>query len=90
MSTLFSVYDSKAEHFIDPFYEQTTASGLRAFEAACNNENHQFCKYAEDYMLYELGTFDNSSAMFKLHPAPIALGLAATFLHENVSSLEKN
>lgn len=80
--SIYSVFDSKAESFISPFFSQNRATALRSFEAAANDENTDFHRYAGDYTLFELGTFDQSNAKFTLHEAPENLGLALTFIHE--------
>lgn len=79
MLKMFTVYDSKAEAFIQPFYEQTTASAQRAFSNAANNETHQFAMHGGDYTLFELGIFDQESGLTTLLPSMINLGLAITY-----------
>lgn len=77
---MFSVYDSKAEAYMQPFYSQTTGLALRSFEAACNKEDHDFYKYGADYTLFLLGEFDQNTAKFDLAPTPVSLGIALTFI----------
>lgn len=79
MLKIFTVYDSKAEAFIQPFYAQATGAAIRSFEAACNEEGHDFARYSGDYTLYELGQFDQNTGKINLLPAMLNLGLAATF-----------
>ncbi len=76
----FSIYDSKAEAYLQPFFSQTIGTALRDFEAAVNTEDHQFAKYAADYTLFHLGDFDQGNAEFNLLPSPINLGCAITFI----------
>lgn len=87
---VFSVYDSKAEAFTQPFFAHTRGIAQRMFRAACQDPNHDFHKFADDYTLFELGEFDDSSAEFHSHEAPISLGLALSQLNpevtENVNS----
>ncbi len=80
---VFSVFDSKAEAFIQPFYSQTTGTAVRSFEQALQNEDHEFRKFAADYTLFELGEFDQQTGSFTELPAKINLGLALTFIKEN-------
>lgn len=75
---IFSIYDSKAEAFITPFFSQSTGTALREFEQAANEEGHQFYKYGGDYSLHELGAFDEFTGKISLLTAPIDLGLAMT------------
>lgn len=82
---MFTVHDSKAEAFLQPFYDQTTASARRAFGAACNDAEHSFCKFPGDYTLFELGEFDQASGQTKLLDSPINLGLAITYVKQGAS-----
>lgn len=63
---IFSVYDQKADAYINPFYLPTTAQAIRTFQDCVDDSNHQFGKHPEDYFLYELGTFENTDASFEL------------------------
>lgn len=83
MNTLiFTVFDSKAEAFLNPFYSNAVGLALRSFEAACNDATHDFHKYAADYTLFQLGTFNQESGTFDLLASPLNLGLAITFINQ--------
>lgn len=75
---VFSVFDSKAEAFIQPFFSQTSQTALRAFHQAAQQENHQFNQFAGDFTLFELGEFDDNDASFRMLDTPHNLGLAIT------------
>ncbi len=60
---IFSVYDSKAEAYLPPFFFASTGQAVRAFADNCNEENSMLCKHPEDYTLFELGTWDDANAM---------------------------
>jgi hypothetical protein len=64
---IFTVYDSKAEAYMQPFYMQTKGLAIRAIQDTLSNPEHQFAKYTEDYTLVELGEFDDSHATFEIH-----------------------
>ena len=55
---IFTVYDSKVEAYMQPFFQKGLGQALRTFTDMVNNPEHPFHKHAEDYTLYELGTFD--------------------------------
>lgn len=82
--TKFSVFDSKAEAFILPFYAPNTATGLRMFERACNEVGAGFNVNAGDYTLFELATWESDTAEETAHKAPINHGLAITFVHSEL------
>ncbi len=71
----FSVYDSKVEAYMRPFFMQTEAEALRAFRETVNDGQSSFFKHPEDYTLFKVGTFDESTGLisgFEL----VSLGLA--------------
>lgn len=76
----FSVFDSAAQAYLPPFYSKTTGLALRSFETAANNAEHDFHNHAGDYTLFELGSFDESTAYFTPLKAPLNLGTALTLL----------
>jgi len=53
----YSIFDAKAQAFIQPFFMLNDAVALRIFEECANDVSHQFCKFAEDYVLYRIGDF---------------------------------
>lgn len=55
---IFSIYDRKAETYGEPILQPTLGSMLRALEQEFENEDSMLSKYPEDYVLYELGTFN--------------------------------
>lgn len=58
LKLVFSVYDSKAEAFLQPIFCATEGIAFRLFSAAVNDRNHDFHKFAEDYTLFQIGVFD--------------------------------
>lgn len=76
MLKIFTVFDSKAEAALAPFTTISTGTAVRSFEAAANEEGHDFKKYGADYTLFELGTFDEHTMKIELLPTPLNLGLA--------------
>jgi len=77
---LFAVRDVKAEAFNAPFCFQTAGQALRAFSDEVNNPNSSLSKHPEDFFLYELGVYEDSTAAFTILPAPRLLGTAADFV----------
>lgn len=76
---MFSVFDSKTEAFMAPFFSLATGSAMRSFETAANEEGHDFQKFGGDYSLFEIGAFDQFTGALTSLDAPINLGLALTF-----------
>lgn len=58
---IYSVRDSAANAFLQPFFAPGTGLALRYFQDAVNDSNHQFHKHTSDYSLWLLGSFDDSN-----------------------------
>lgn len=52
-----AVYDSKVKQYTTPSFVRTTEEGIRSFQAAAQQENHDFKKFASDYSLWQLGYY---------------------------------
>ena len=59
---IYSVYDTKAEAFGQPFFMQADGIAVRAFAEACKNPEGEFIKYPNDFTLYQIGMYDDSTA----------------------------
>lgn len=57
----FSIRDIKAESFMDPFMSQNAATAVRMVSQAVNDPAHQFNKYPEDYVLFEVGGWNQET-----------------------------
>lgn len=85
---MFSVYDSKATAFITPFFSPTTATAVRAFAAAANDHGHEFGRYAGDYTLFCIGTFDSESG--KITPSNVQENLGTALSHTTTKEIAIN
>lgn len=59
---VFAVRDMKAEAFLQPFYSPSVGSALRAYADAVNDKSCPFNKHPGDYVLFEIGSYDDSTA----------------------------
>lgn len=75
---VFTVYDSAASAYMDPFFAPTAEFALRGFREAVNTPGHQFNKFPEDYTLFQIGTYSSESAVL-VSTAPHSLGVAIQF-----------
>lgn len=64
----FTVYDTKAEAYLDPFFARNEAVALRMVEAAARKEGHEFNVYAHDYQVYRCGSWDGATGTLKGEP----------------------
>lgn len=68
---VFSVYDQKAQAYLPPFFMHNTALATRAFRDAVNQPDHAFQRNPEDYLLFVVAEFDDSSGVFEVPAAPV-------------------
>lgn len=73
---IFTVFDSKAEAYMQPFFVQSKGQAIRSFTEAANDSNHQFNKYPADFTLFELGDYDDATSKFNLLETPNAVVMA--------------
>ncbi len=73
---MFTVYDSKTEAYMPPFYMRTTGEALRAFTETASDPKHTFNNHSEDYTLFCVGDFDDSNAKCNLLDTPFAVAKA--------------
>ncbi len=59
---IFTIYDSKAEAFLPPFFMHQKGMAIRAFTDSVNNEQSQISLHPADYNLFHIGEFDDNSA----------------------------
>ncbi len=78
---LFTVYDSAASLYLDPFVAPTIEFAIREFKSVVNKEGHQFNQYPEDYTLFHIGVFSPETAELKQKTAT-SLGVAITFVEQ--------
>lgn len=56
---VFSVYDGPAAAYLPPVFASKVGVAIRMFETAVMDVDHQFARFAEDYTLFQLGTFND-------------------------------
>lgn len=66
---MFTIYDSKAELFLQPFCYKTEGQAIRGFSETINDPQSQIFKYPDDYTLYEIGVFDDDTGTVESIPA---------------------
>lgn len=67
---IYSIRDDKAEAFMQPFYSVTHLTAMRSVEQAANDPESQIGRYPQDFQLYHLGEFDETTGKCKLNDAP--------------------
>lgn len=76
MLKVFSVFDSKVGAYLPPMIMRSVGEALRAFGNACNHSESDFCKFAEDYTIFEIAEWDELTGTLLPHDSHISLGRA--------------
>jgi len=62
---VYTVHDSKAEAYLQPFFFKNDAVALRGFKQLVNQDGHQFNTNPEDYTLVVIGEYDETIGVLK-------------------------
>lgn len=73
---IYSIYDSKAQAYLQPFFCATHALAFRNIEKAMKNPHSPFSDFPADFTLFKVGEFDDLEG--------IVIGVSA---HENLGNL---
>lgn len=80
---VFSVFDSAANLFLEPFQCRTIEEAIRRFRSTVNHpEGSLISEYPEDYTLFHLGEFDQETGSLVSNNTPHSLGVAVTFMEQ--------
>ena len=79
---VFTIYDSKVEVYMKPFYALTKREAIRMFADGIKDtkESSMIAKHPEDYTLFHIGDFDDSTAQFSSLVTPHSLGVGTEHL----------
>ena len=75
---IFTVYDSAAQAYLQPFFLKARGQAVREFSDMVNKDGHQFWKHPQDYTLFYLGEYDEESGTFDT-VTPESLGNGVQF-----------
>jgi hypothetical protein len=79
---LYSLLDTKAECYGAPFLQKTKAEAIRGFIQAANDPETMMFKHPADYVLYELGIWNEDSGEILPHNEKLSIGSALDFKKE--------
>ncbi|UDN67704.1 nonstructural protein [robinz microvirus RP_97] len=79
---LVAVRDEAVQAFGNPWCAQTVNMALRHFGDACGNpdDNNQWRKHPQDFFLYQVGEFENTTGVLSVLEIPVRLGSASEFV----------
>jgi len=67
----FAIRDSKAEYFQEPIFARTRAEAIRSLEMELRSEKSRFRQCANDFALFELGSWDALTGKLEVHQQPV-------------------
>lgn len=68
---LFAIYDNKASFFMSPWPCRNVGIARREFAQACANPEAPMGKFPSDYVLYEIGEYNDNDAIVKSFTPPV-------------------
>lgn len=84
---MYSLYDTKAKAFLQPFFTANTDLALRMVETSMNEGKQVFCKHPEDFSLWFVATFDDLTGQMDTDGKPVLVTQLIT-LNNGASQLE--
>lgn len=90
MMKVFAVYDTKALCYATPFFMGSAGTAIRAFSDLVNDNQSSVSKHPTDYILFEIGEFDDQTAKLVSLKEPRNLGLASDFLPVRTASAARS
>lgn len=60
---IYSIYDTKAEHYGDPVFIRTDAEARRMFGQVATDTKTEIGRHPEDFLLFRLGTWDPENGL---------------------------
>lgn len=76
---IYTVWDECTKAYLQPMFFVSKGQAIRALTSAVNDPEHDFHKYSDQYVLFELGSYDNANAVFELYNAPRSVGVCSEF-----------
>lgn len=87
---VFSVYDGKIAGFMRPFFDAHLGNALRSFEEACKEPTSPFAKYPSDFVLYEIGSFDDEKGVLESHSPIQLVATAVEYVSKSMPGIAVN
>lgn len=67
---MYSIYDTVTDVFHPPFYAHNIGHAKRAIAEQISNTQSAYSKYPGDYVVYEVGEFDDSDGVIQMVTNP--------------------
>lgn len=77
---LYSVYDQKAESWGQPVFYRAHGEALRGLEDECRRPESIIAAHPEDFVMFYLGDFDETTGTLVVENSPLVLSRASELL----------
>lgn len=71
---IYSVRDDAAAAYLPPFYARQNGEAIRMFQNSLSDSQSNFAKWPDQFVLFELGEFNEDTGQITTLPAPKSLG----------------
>lgn len=82
---IYGIYDNKVEAYNTPFFARSNGEAIRMFANAVNQEGSDFNRWANDYCLYRIGSFNADTGEIIDTTHKENLGLAVEYLEKKLT-----
>lgn len=72
---IFTIYDNKAKAYLTPFFTRNIDTAIRDCKQIVNTTDHNFSIHAEDYSLFHIGEYDETSGKIIAQPPTHVINL---------------
>lgn len=79
---VYSVYDEKAQAYHTPYFFPNDGIAQRGFSDVAMDQKTEICRHKEDYSLYLIGEYDNTSAVLTPIIPPVLKARASDYKGE--------
>ena len=79
---IYSIYDSKAQMYGQPFFQHNSAVCERSFRSMATGDT-QYAKAPQDFTCYELGEYDDSTGIITSLESPLSVFTFNQFIGGN-------
>lgn len=84
---VFALYDSAIEAYNTPMFLRSRGEAIRSLQAAVNEPGNNIGRWADQYTLFEIGTYDDSTGLIELYEAKQSLGTALQYKDQPQNSV---
>lgn len=82
----YSIFDSKVGSYCSPFFLRSKGEAIRVFTDLANDSKQNISKYPEDFVLFEIGDYDEETGLMIPYKSVMSVGCALEFKSKQESA----